>query len=76
MAMSRKTEESIVPGPAQEDGAFILIGPDQIDDAPPEDEDPELALGSDVHDVEDLERRARFQGLDEMLKAYLLDDKT
>jgi hypothetical protein len=72
MSMSRKSgEQVIVPGPADEVGGFVLIGADQIDDTPPEDEDPDLALGSDVHDVEDLERRLGVENLDDMLRAYL-----
>jgi len=79
MTMSRKPgEELIVPGPAEEAGGFVLIGADQIDDAPPEglDVDPELAQGSDVHDVEDLERRLGVDNLDDMLRAYLDDEQS
>lgn len=74
---TKSTDESLVPGPPQQGGGeFVLVALDERVEAPsPQaDEDPRLALGSDVHDVGDLERQLGVGQLDDLLKAYLDDE--
>jgi hypothetical protein len=66
----RRPSESIIPGPADEGGPFVLVE----DGATVEDaDDAELAEGSDVHDVDDLDAQLRAEGIDAMLCEYLND---
>lgn len=74
--MTRRPPE-LVPGPADDSGAFVLI-----DEAPEEEtvdlsaSAPELAEGSDVHDVDDLEARlASASDLESVLRDYLDDPR-
>jgi len=56
--------------PSESGGEFVLI--DDVADAAP---NADLAQGSDVHDVDDLERQLTGESLDAMLRDYLDDDR-
>src|SRR5258706_14321113 len=70
-----KRPPDLVPGPADERGAFVLIDePDDTEKAATTRD--ALAEGSDVHDVDDLEARlAAESGIDSVLRDYLEDPR-
>jgi len=72
--MPRHRDEPIVPGSPEEDGgAFVLI--DDVADHCGTDATAALAQGSDVLDVEELDRQLMAASIDDLLRAYLNDER-
>lgn len=70
--MVRKSgEEPTVSGPVDPAGGTFVLIEEERPEAPADQDEVELAQGSDVHDVEALERQLGVESLDDVLKAYL-----
>ncbi len=66
---TKSSEEPMTPGPVDRAGGeFVLIG-----DEPVPEREAHLAMGSDVVDVDTLDRELERRRLDDMLRKYLED---
>lgn len=74
VAMSTRSKVPTIPSPADPEGGFLLIDDRQAEgQVELASSEGELADGSDVHDIDAMERALGAESVDEVLRAYLED---